>query len=386
MQRCRAAGAACCLLALSVGGSTARAADGDPWLAGLASRLRADPVVVSDSVSRAVSPREVARLRAAVRAMPVPTRVAILSGPSSDLEVTGPSLFDLPQLLAGAIDRPGLYVAADADDDILGRVHLAAAAVHPRVAPEDVEGAALEDVVPETRTVARILYSLRVAATGARPLRGAAERALAAQSRDLADGGGLSTAAALAIGFGGGGGLLAFAIPTAVWWRRRPRRPRPERVQPLVREPAAQIAGEAGDAVARLAAAIAAAQQPVDAAFDLYAAASKADREARSPIDSVGALVLAQDGEDALAGRPRRRRCFFDPGHRGQTAPTRWRRGDEEAEVPACPRCTDALRSGRAPDTLGDRGRPYYERDTVWGRTGLGAIDDDLAAKVLAGR
>jgi hypothetical protein len=138
--------------------------------------------------------------------------------------------------------------------------------------------------------------------------------------------------------------------------------------------------------VARLAAAIQAAPQPSDEAFDLYSAASKAEREARTAVDSVGALILAEDGEAALAGRPRPKRCFFDPEHRGATTTTRWRLGDEEAEVPACGRCAEALRDGRAPDALGDRGEPYFKRDSVWARTGFGAIDDELAARVLAGR
>ena len=154
---------------------------------------------------------------------------------------------------------------------------------------------------------------------------------------------------------------------------------------PVLRELEPDIGDRASDAVTRLAAAIEAAEQPADAVFDLYAAASKAAGEAQTPIDSAGALVLAQDGVAELEGR-RRRRCFFDPGHSGPTEPTRWRLGGDEAEVPACERCVRALEAGRAPEVLGDRGRPYYERDTVWARTGFGAVDDDLAAIVLSGR
>lgn len=195
---------------------------------------------------------------------------------------------------------------------------------------------------------------------------------------------------------GGVGVVAGFVLPTVLWWRRRPRRrPRPTRrprdrrragIRPAVREPAANVAGKAREAVARLAVAIDAAEQPADAAFDLYAAASKAEREARTPVDSLGALILARDGQAVLAGRAPRRRCFFHPEHDGATSLTRWRRGGEEAEVPACERCVQALGAGRAPDVLGDRGRPYYERDTVWARTGFGAVDDELAEKVLGGR
>ena len=193
----------------------------------------------------------------------------------------------------------------------------------------------------------------------------------------------------VAIGFTAVGGIAGFAVPTVLWWRRRPRPPRPVRTgraKPKVREPDTQVARRASDAVAQLAAAIAAAGEPSEETFTLYSAASKAEREARTPVDHMGALLLAQDGAAAVAGRDRRQRCFFDPGHRGPTSDTRWRLGREETEVPACERCVQALRCGLMPDTLGDRGKPYFERDTVWGRTGFGTIDDDIAAKVLSGR
>ena len=96
--------------------------------------------------------------------------------------------------------------------------------------------------------------------------------------------------------------------------------------------------------------------------------------------------MLARDVEAVLAGREPRRRCFFDPEHAAPTRPTRWRLGGDEAEVPACERCERALRGAVGPTCSADRGSPYYERDTVWARTGFGAIDDELAAKVLAGR
>ena len=171
------------------------------------------------------------------------------------------------------------------------------------------------------------------------------------------------------------------------WWRRRPQAEGfTPRKPPLLREPGDDVAIRSSQAVARLAAAIAAAAQPSDEVFERYSAASKADREARAPIDHVGALLLAREGETLLAGDRPRRRCFFDPSHEGVVTDTRWRLGSEETEVPACRRCVRRLKADRMPDTLGDGGRPYYERDSVWARTGFGAIDDELAARVLAGR
>ncbi len=384
----RRAAAWCTAALLLLAAPSANAAeDRDPWLGQLARALSDDPVVVSDSVTRAVSPRELAGLRAAVRAMPFPTRVAILSGPPRNFDTGGPDLFELPELLAGAVDRPGLYVVAEVDEtDLYGSIHATAIGVRPRVAPSDIERALDQDVAEDARAVTRIRYGLRLAVTGERPLRGVAERALdkriAAREarRDRVD-----TENAVAAGFLGGGALVGFAIPTVLWWRRRPRGHAQSAPREL-REPGAEAAASAADAVARLAASITAARQPPDLAFELYSAASKADREASTPIDHVGALVLAEDGAAVLAGRPRPERCFFDPGHGGATTQTRWRQGVAEAEVPACKRCAEALRADRAPDALADRGRPYYERNTIWGRTGLGSIDEKLAEHVLAGR
>jgi hypothetical protein len=65
--------------------------------------------------------------------------------------------------------------------------------------------------------------------------------------------------------------------------------------------------------------------------------------------------------------------------------PTRWRRAGQDVTIPACTDCAALLGDGKAPPVLQDRGRPYWDRDTVWARTGFGAIDDDVADIVLAG-
>ena len=107
---------------------------------------------VSDSVSRAVSPAERERLRAAVEAMAVPTRVAIISGPPGNLDVRGPNPSDLPLLLAGAVDRRGLYIVVDANDDA-GSVHMSAVGARTRVAPDDIRRDVDHDVAPTSRVV-----------------------------------------------------------------------------------------------------------------------------------------------------------------------------------------------------------------------------------------
>lgn len=141
---------------------------------------------------------------------------------------------------------------------------------------------------------------------------------------------------------------------------------------------------QAREELTRLSGALAAAGSPPPAAFDLYAAASKALEDERRPVDLVAAVALARSGDAALAGRPTAP-CFFDPRHGTGTERTRWRLGREEAVLPACRACAKAVRRGRAPAALQDRGRPYFEQDTLWARTGFGAVDDALPARVLAG-
>jgi hypothetical protein len=378
------AAAACALTYALLLLAAAPAAAADPWLSQLATKLRTNPVVVSDSVSRAISAQELEGLRAAVSAMPFRTRIAILSGPPSNFDVKGLSMFDLPELLAGAVDRPGLYIVADASDTF-GTITAASAGVRPSVADDDLARAVRRDVDPEARIARQLRYALDVATTGKRPTRDSVKTPESSDDSDL------STEDIVFMTFGGGGGLAAFAIPTFLWWRRRGRGAKgaaheQERRPPAVLDPEADVPARASNAIERLSTAIAAAQQPSDEVFELYSAASKADREARSPVDHMGALLLAQRAAALLEGREPTRRCFFDPRHRRAVTDTRWRLGDEETEVPSCRRCERALRAGRMPDTLGDRGKPYFERDSVWARTGFGTIDDELAAKVLSGR
>ena len=82
--------------------------------------------------------------------------------------------------------------------------------------------------------------------------------------------------------------------------------------------------------------------------------------------------------------------CFFDPRHPEGTAAASWRLGDGEVDVPCCTTCAAAVVEDGVPAYLRlptRRGtEPYWERDDVWARTGLGAVTDDLARDVLADR
>jgi hypothetical protein len=97
-----------------------------------------------------------------------------------------------------------------------------------------------------------------------------------------------------------------------------------------------------------------------------------------------GLYLVADRSPFTLRGEPVAP-CFFDPRHGPAVQRTRWRLGGQEAELPACKACAKAVATGRAPVALEDRGPPYYEQDTLWARTGFGALDDGLRARVLAG-
>ncbi|HEV2059065.1 MAG TPA: hypothetical protein VGR11_06895, partial [Solirubrobacteraceae bacterium] len=134
------------------------------------------------------------------------------------------------------------------------------------------------------------------------------------------------------------------------------------------------------------------AQERQQHALDAYAAARRVLASEPRMVDLVGALVLVEDGSRALAaaealeaGRPAPRTaplCFFDPRHPGSTRPVAWQGG---LTVPACTTCRAALRANRPPDALLDDGRPWFETESLWARTGFGVFAPDLAQRVGRG-
>lgn len=110
--------------------------------------------------------------------------------------------------------------------------------------------------------------------------------------------------------------------------------------------------------------------------------------ETGDDLAAVGAWVLAETAWSVV-----RRRgdgtwvpCFTNPTHGEGTTQAAVGGG---LEVPVCAACASRIRKGSAPDTLltvPDRARrwgrsrpvPYYEVDSVWARTGFGALGDEL--------
>jgi hypothetical protein len=200
--------------------------------------------------------------------------------------------------------------------------------------------------------------------------------------------------------FFGGAALLGLVVPLGVasatpsavarrQARREARRARRESgtAVPVGALPSRAVARrDAQEAVAGLARAIAEASAPPDGALRSYEAASHVlSRRRATAIDFVGAGALAAAGQAQIRGVVGWRPCLFDPRHGEGSHPTRWRAGTDDAVIPACAACAKAISAGEAPAALLDGGRPYFERDTVWARTGFGAIDDRVADVVLTG-
>lgn len=120
------------------------------------------------------------------------------------------------------------------------------------------------------------------------------------------------------------------------------------------------------------------------AADDALRAADAAARTGKD-LDEVGAWVLAMvadrelDRIDEPSLRPYRP-CVVNPLH-GEAAGT-VRLVGTTLDAPACRSCAGAQGTFLEADTW--RGaRPYLDTDTVWSRTGFGALVDDLASQVL---
>lgn len=106
-------------------------------------------------------------------------------------------------------------------------------------------------------------------------------------------------------------------------------------------------------------------------------------------FDAAGAYVLAliADREVDRVTRPERqafRPCFINPMH-GE-ASEQVRVSGSSIDAPVCSTCGRQQRAFLSVRTGLRRWVPYVETDTVWARTGYGALVGDLAEQVLADR
>lgn len=360
------------LLAAPAAGAADDAIPSRPQL--YAKALRKDPVYVSPSAVRAVPPADLRRLRRAVAAMPYRTYVLVV--PRFTGEPGTVTSEDLLTLTQDRLGRRGLFVLVNPEGTSITAL---AAGVRPAGDALRASFAATNAVGRDADTGPRTLAALAYLRTG----RGDPEYHSIEDSYSTTDAEDVVPWVLMGVA-----ALVTFAVPFALWWRRhvrrRPRRPRRVRDPLSVPERGPARAG-ALDAIAALAKDLARATDPPPAALRAYDAASHvaSDRGATA-VDWVGAEALARRGAALLRGR-RATPCFFDPRHGAGERPTRFRRGGEEVRIPACRVCAKALDHDLPPVALADRGEPYWQRDTVWARTGFGAIDDRVADVVLAG-
>lgn len=321
-----------------------------------------DRVYVSDSLARAVPPEDLGRLRAEVAAMPIPTFVVIAPtfGDKRDPDVADDLTF---AMWSGSGAGDGLFIWLDERG-----APAAARYENSQAVPADDLRSAAAGVPSRDGLPARASAML------------AAARGVAPEPRDEAPEN--SGPPAWGIGLVG---LVVFGALTLTWRPRPALLGGPEDGNRLVAEPPLEDARKAARAaLLELQRAVAREDAPPEEVFDAYRAASKAIDEAHRPIDAAGAQALAESGRRRLAGEEPRP-CFFDPRHGAGAQRVTFDRDAIAVEVPACERCSRALRNGRAPWSLLDGGRPYWEQDTLWARTGCGALDAGLAARVLAG-
>lgn len=127
------------------------------------------------------------------------------------------------------------------------------------------------------------------------------------------------------------------------------------------------------------------------AALDHYDVARAALARSDDAADSVGALIVAERGLDALSAAVERRtwspepRCFFNPLHGTATERVDWTNDAGTGRVPACESCAGDLAQRREPEFLdlpyGDSVVHYVDAHAEpWSSTGYGSLEFDLVS------
>ena len=196
---------------------------------------------------------------------------------------------------------------------------------------------------------------------------------------------------------GGSGGLLALLgvialalLGLLVLFVRRHRHARPvndrpvlpERVFALAREASRdELAERADERLIELSALMdaAPASQDIQRALDAYEAAERVLAGTPDVPDLVGALVCIDLGRASLSADPERPPpCTYDPRHGpAHGRPVRV----DGSELRLCQSCRADVRASRPAAVLRDgNGRPYFEDDTPWSKSGYGAWSDPIDA------
>jgi hypothetical protein len=350
----------------------------------LATQLKKSPVFVSDSITRRLDDADRATLLRQVKDMPFPTFLVV----APQLSETYTRDDERLALLRDALGQDGVYILSD---DRATSVEVAAFGVQLPMRARDITNATYWDFDRKDPAMEKLEYVLTLARGEPRMPR--AERAAIPPSeggpaptpyepRKTAD---EQEAENVRLGFAiiGVFGLGAVLSPILLERRRRRRLGRGRRHAGAL--PARDVRERAMKMRARLASEIGRRKTPNERALDLEAAAAMALDRRGKPIDDLGALVLAERGREALRDHERER-CYFDPRHPGWAKPTRWTTGRATIEVPACKGCARAIAARKVPDSVWDGDRPYWQRETVWARTGFGALQRDMRRALLEDR
>ncbi|MFJ4818826.1 hypothetical protein [Streptomyces sp. NPDC088801] len=387
------------LLAVLTTTGTAIAADGDGLSAGqrIANALRTSPVYVDAAYAEAVPPSRQRQLSDRIRRTGLPIKVVLIPLAKGDA-FDGES-----DLLAGTVRdrlperRDLVLITSDGDfPDSLqgyewpGDTHQARSAVAAAGFLDEMRDAGLADLtakavdlVAEGKGEQRYEEAMSDLGGTARPTQSGSD-----SGSDSGSGSGSAMT----------GWWLLIAVPalalTVLATRAALLRSRTAPAVPQLVFTTARAADEAqvrrraeaevlalGEATR---AADVAATPGLQQALDAYAAAGTVLDEARGVPDLAGALALAQEGRDALAGSPGLPLCFFNPLHGRAALRTGWRplgRRDR-LDVAVCQECADALRDRRAPEVLTDtdedgRTVPYFEvpaRRSAWAASGYGSL------------
>ncbi|WP_122818459.1 hypothetical protein [Nocardioides pantholopis] len=380
-------------------------------VAALADALRRDPVIVHETLGGGDTDEGMDRIARLVARVPFRTYVAVVETPP-EVDAGMESGRYLATALSRRIDEPGLYVVAT-EQAVTGirlvgtawdETHFELQATEDRETVADAAGVRILSPTVDVETILRTALAEPVgpdsnALWGDSTLDGGLVDDLAARERELTP---YETPAwseeyaspsspvdwtagkRWMVGSTVGGLLLAVLLQSLHgWpgWRRRPALVHTARE--LVPPDVAEVRAEADAGLTALAEALATA--PAGPRSDQAALA----REAAEPLlrstdlrDVVGALVLVRAGRHVLVhGARSYRACYVNPLHGAAKRSAQWRFGDTEVEVPVCRACGRAFAGGQAPAALVVRrgGRPYYEEDTVWARTGYGSLTADLA-------
>jgi hypothetical protein len=356
-------------LALLIGGAPAQAQDRTEFFV---EQLKQAPVFVSDSITRRLDAADRAALERQVEAMPFPTFLVVAPSLSENY-LSGP---DRLALLRDGLGEDGLYILSN---DRGTDVEVSAFGVQPKMRARDITNATFWDFDRNDPTLEKLEYTLALARGEPRMPR--SERAKIPPHEggpELTPYPGLERDESSAgFGFAILGMFLFGAALSATVLERRRRRRRSRGHRHAGSLPAGDVRVRALQAHRRLAHEIERKQRPSERALDLEAAASMALDRMGKPVDDLGALILAERGREALKGNERER-CYFDPRHSGRATPTRWTTGRAAIEVPACKSCARSIAAGKVPDSLWDGDRPYWQRESVWARTGFGALQRDL--------